>query len=125
MTGPEVTAAMKAEDVDAGLVGKAAEAMNAHAPAPADDLDARFGLRNGCSCGQMNSREGRQAHVAAAALAAVLPEIQAQALRDEADRAHTYHFSTGDRVEPVHSERARHLLHERAARLTTTTEEPS
>lgn len=95
---------MRPEDVDAALVEKVEASLRADG-AYSDDVAREWVARH--------------------ALAAVLPEIHAQALRDEADRAHTYGFSTGDRTVYVHGERARHLLHERAARLTGAPKEPT
>lgn len=82
MTGPEVTAAMKAEDVDAGLVEKAARAVWNSDPAVIDgdvqDWDAPdidFGDINEAV---RNEERQTMRH----ALAAVVPVIQAQALRE-------------------------------------------
>lgn len=70
----------------------------------------------------LNSRQA-----AKVALAAVLPEIQAQALRDAADAARSLGIMAGSRIDV--GERASLWLHGRAFAvenpLTATTEEPT
>ena len=105
---------MRPEDVPAELVEKAARAIHASQCCPLDKDSQCYGW-------PINLEEETAGH----ALAAVLPEIQAQALRDEADRTHTYEFSTGDVVEHVHDEYSRSLMRNQAARKTATTEEPT
>lgn len=100
MTGPEVTAAMEAEGVDAALVEKFANALGLAYVAEQMPEYAR------------NLRLG---------LAAVLPEIQAQALRDAADVALLDRWSGWKWV----AEAVSAWLRARAARLTATTEEPT
>lgn len=85
MTGPEVTAAMKAEDVDAGLVERACRARwdatgsefrgyNGDVARTWDALAALFPVE-----AEVHREHERHA------LAAVLPEIQAQARKELAD----------------------------------------
>jgi hypothetical protein len=135
MTGSEVTAAMKAEDVPAELVEKAADAMaDAYDQITQDEIST------------MHQIEAR------AALAAVLPEVRAQAHRAGYEMARADMVSggfiggptyealrdsfTGRQIAQEALERAaneawmnRHsgasdALRKYAARLTTTTEEP-
>lgn len=108
--GAEVTTATKAEDVDAGLVEKVAEVIE--------------GLLYGL--GGPGSRA-----VARRALAAAIPEVRAQALRDAAFEWQTREWTNVPRRADRVADRlgaAQHVcnwLRERAARLTATTEEPT
>jgi hypothetical protein len=117
-TGPEATAAMKAEDVDAGLVEKAARAQYA--------ADPYIHLDDGPIGWEWLDHPDRQELLRGArhALAAVLPEVQAQALRDAADELATCPGSCGDHRPATHRNDAR-TLRSRARRLTATTEEPA
>lgn len=120
MTGPEVMAAMKAEDVDAGLVEKAMWAVAGEQPACAE-----CGENGPAACVYCKDEAEKYARHA---LAAVLPEIQAQALEAARDML----VAASDRgLEAGHKNYARATRDAaaavaqmaRAARLTATTED--
>lgn len=134
MTGPEATAAMKAEDVDPALVEAACRArwdtegsvFTGHFGDVARTWDALAALFPA----EAEVRRTVERHT----LAAVLPEIQAQALRDAADRLHartdgvnregTKGWPERHREVYAHAiDEASDALREDAARLTDTTEE--
>lgn len=118
MTGPEVTAAMKAEDVDAGLVARAEAAR--------EDALRKWHIK---------FRAGQQTepgHVLGmrAALAAVMPEIQAQAWEPVTEWANEwtrYLDGLGELTDFGKGMKAAvdQITRLRAARLTATTEEPT
>jgi hypothetical protein len=97
---------MSPEDVPAELVEKAIAAAFKMPPGYAEAYS-----------GVMDSLKEAYGHQYRAALAAVLPEIQAQALREAARAARAsglpFRFSQAE------------FLTDRAARLTTTTKEPT
>lgn len=124
MTGPEVTAAaMEAEGVDPALVEKAERTL---AFGICRDNSPVDGVK--CDC-----PTDEQIRVV---IAAVMPEIQAQALREAADRLHartdgvnregTKGWPERHREVYAHAiDEASDALREDAARLTTTTGEPT
>lgn len=118
---------MKPEDVPAALVEKAARAMR--------EAHTRSRLVTTWE-GTTESVRDQWRNDARHALAAVLPEIQAQALRDAADRLHartdgvnregTKGWPERHREVYAHAiDEASDALREDAARLTDTTEEPT
>lgn len=120
MTGPEMMAAMKAEDVDAALVEKAARAVWNSDPAVIDG-DVQDWDAPDIDFGDINEAvRDEERQTMRHALAAVLPEIQAQALRDAADVALLDRWSGWKWV----AEAVSAWLRARAARLATTTEGP-
>lgn len=130
MTGPEVTAAMKAEDVPAGLVEKAGRAIWEH-----DNGHTTWPPRDPLEIGPAED-------AARAALAAVLPHfaavVAANTLEDAAENldlpgstavgyyASEQHSGYGDAERDVErwlTHRAARIRAEDAARLTNATEE--
>lgn len=139
--GVEATSAMKAEDVPAELVEKAYQDGGLHGLA--EDLNlGRYQTKQVCWCGESWLIDGHSdtpqpnlaRHVVRHALAAVLPEVEAQALREAADLRHgtdltptTMSLGTDQGWWYEYLQRLdetwRANLRARAARLTTTTEE--
>lgn len=113
MTGPEVTAAMKAEDVDAGLVERAAEA--------ACNADATWAHHDAtddhpCSACRRHARH---------ALAAVLPLDRLallEAMRTEVQG--WYRYDTRDIGDAFLADSVVDLIQDRIDTLTATPEEP-
>lgn len=137
MTGPEVTAAMAAEDVDAALVEKAARAMwNAQTRQPWQQIDDGDEWPSWIDLVTRRRLREKVRH----ALAVVLPEVQAQAVkRERAKRLHAERSlkemkramrslaETWDRASEgaaVFADILRREVRD-AARRTATTEEPT
>lgn len=113
MTGPEVTAAMKTEDVDAALVERAKVAVREQVEATPGHVSDRLAER-----------------IARHALAAVLPEIQAQALLGaRAELQAAYRRGPGSRLDGLEKTwrkgmaKAHRIVQDYQESLTTTTEE--
>lgn len=127
MTGPEVTAAMKAEDVDAAWVEKAAQAMYEIDERSVGTLD----LHPWSDVIEDHKETWRV--MARHALAATLPLIVAKAFQDAADETERYGADTYWRDDsPFHAqgrfhatEHAKRLRAGAAGWLITTTEEPT
>ena len=142
MTGPEVTAAMKAEDVDAALVEKAARAMWSIPPQDPDSALAWPSWdvaveRADAGLWDLPQMVADTRNLARHALAAVLPEIVAKAYRDAAGETERYAEETYWRDDsPFHAQgrfhAGEHATRLRngaegwsAARLTDTNGEPT
>lgn len=147
MTGPEVTAAMKAEDVDAGLVEKAARAMWSIPPQDPDSALAWPSWdvaveRADAGLWDLPQMVADTRNLARHALAAVLPHfaavVAANTLEDAAENldlpgstavgyyASEQHSGYGDAERDVErwlTHRAARIRAEDAARLTNATEE--
>lgn len=127
MTGPEVTAAMKAEDVDAGLVEKAARAAYYADPFYRSVFGKMLEPREVLPWDELDLADIQELRTNARhALAAVLPEIQAQALQELLSEFATWHvYDTRDIGGAFLADNVIEEVSERVARLTATTEEPT